>query len=227
VDELEPEIPDCEAAMRQLPAFLRGELDAMNSGLIDGHLYLCDQCAQAFGLLVAETRVANAAVGRAAPVRESVRRAGSGLSWHRHRNSSAELLRPLLMRSIAAGARVRGQRLGEGAAQTVSVQVVDSSWSSSGIEIAAWVTSPPRFDAHGDFRVLLALSAEDAEHYRGSTLACLLRLEGGACISFEAPVEGVDVSLSAEGLLSDCEAALIPLSWLEFFLSPSPSPLAD
>jgi hypothetical protein len=226
VNELLPEIPDCSTTVLQLPAFLRGELDALHAGLIEGHLYTCDQCAEAFGLTVAQARASGAALERTVPKTAPARRAISSFSWHTHRSTGREVVRPALLRSVALASRQRGQRLGAGAARTAAIQLIDSAWDPLGIEVSAAVTSPPLLEANGDFRLSLALSPADAARCLGGSLVCLLRLDGGACIRFESVVDGAEIGVHAEGLPTAGETVPIPLNWLEFFLIPAAPPAA-
>jgi hypothetical protein len=213
---------ECGEVRAVLERFTAGKLPAVEAGRVEAHLYLCDGCAEELAGLAA-----TAEPGRAwrEPLRALL--GGRGFIW---RSAAWQLgaIESAFRRGwetarVARGLPVtRGLAMERGAPADTPVHMVDAQWRVTAIPpVAGVVTSPAVLTADGEFRAEIRLPNAPAAAFDGRAMVCILKLEDGSWVGFEAVVRDGAAQFSAAGLPVLVRAAMPPGSALEFYLAPA------
>lgn len=237
----------CEDARELLPRL--GSLGSEVFGGMQGHLFACDDCAVAFGLVLVRAR-AKAAGGdptTASPAQAESDRASStvGFIWTRHRHKHLperdrkrlESIRRKCVgvyrsfRSLASGSegipvvRRRGGGGGtlsrEKSVPAIRLRLLDESWVPlRDAAVGCVPSSGPTLREDGTFSLVVRLTGPAAAEYDGRRALCTWVLDAEDRLSFEGVVVDGIVQFEAEGLPFP-ETALSPdIGCFEFYLAP-------
>jgi hypothetical protein len=225
----------CEEARTLLDALVGGTLNAEQQGRLEGHVYSCDDCADALGQRIAEGIVRGEIPQPAGVRREPVLRARTGVFWHpSHLHQDHRVVAGLRRRYTerfqpreigARRIRTRGQVLSKTPEQVLDVQTVDAAWNVTGRQsLPCQVIQPATLTAGGSFSLRLRITGEEARRFDGWNAICVMKLSAEDRISFVSKVEDGRMEFAGEALPELGAEVRPPMDIFEFYLTPEDLP---